>query len=246
MTDIAIIAGTGFESLPELTLETELECETRWGPPSAPLQHGRLDGHSVWFLSRHGHDHGLAPHAINYRANLQALADQGVTRVLAVYTTGGIAAELAPGSFVVPHDLVDYTWGREHSFSTPGNVLHEDMSEPWDPALRAALIAAGRQVLGPDGALFDRGVYAATQGPRLETPAEINRLERDGCTVVGMTGMPETGLARELGMAMAAIALVVNPAAGRGAISMAEIEAVAGQGRTRLLRILAAVVAELS
>lgn len=247
MSRIAIIAGSGFEALPELEIRREQKVETPWGSPSSPLQYGDLDGQPVWFLSRHGHDHGLAPHAVNYRANLQALADQGVEQVLAVYTTGGIDAELTPGSFVVPHDLVDYSWGREHSFSTPGNVIHVDMTDPYDAAIRRALIDAAQDVLDPDeGPIFERGVYGCTQGPRLETPAEIDRMERDGCTVVGMTGMPEAGLARELGLALGGIALVVNPAAGRGGISMDEIQAVAAAGRQRLLTVLAAAIARLS
>lgn len=241
MTDLAIIAGSSFEQLPELKLERELRPPTPWGEPASSLQFGGLDGSPVWFLSRHGHDHGLAPHAVNYRANLQALADQGVRRILALYTVGAIPEAMKPGSLVVPHDLVDYTWGREHSFSTPGNVLHVEMSEPFSDPLRLALLQGAHTVCAgaTDPAVFDAGVYACTQGPRLETAAEIDRLERDGCDIVGMTAMPEVGLARELDIEIAGIGLVVNPAAGRGDISMDEIQAVAAAGRARLLKVLA-------
>lgn len=238
-----IIAGTGFDRLDELELEDELLPETPWGTPTAPVQRGRLGGVSVLFLSRHGHGHEYAPHAVNYRANLQALADAGATEILAVYTVGGISADLEPGSLVVPHDLVDYTWGREHSFSTVDRVIHVEFTEPYDAGLRKRLVAAARASTQPgQPPVVDGGVYGCTQGPRLETAAEIDRMERDGCTVVGMTGMPEAGLARELGLPLAGIALVVNPAAGRGGISMAEIEAVAEAGRARIVQVLAAAL----
>ena len=244
MQRIGIIAGSGFDRLTELDVEREFLPETPWGMPSAPLQQGRLGDAPVLFLSRHGHGHAYAPHAINYRANVQALADAGADAVLAVYTVGGISRRLAPGTLVVPHDIVDYSWGREHSFSTQGRVIHVDFSEPFDGALRAELVGRSREVAAPgDAPVVDGGVYACSQGPRLETAAEIDRMERDGCTVVGMTGMPEAGLARELGLPLAGIALVVNPAAGRGGISMEEITAVAAAGRTRIVRILAAVAA---
>lgn len=243
MGRMAIIAGTGFDQLDELHLEEELSESTPWGAPAAPVQRGRLGGAPVLFLSRHGHQHQFAPHAVNYRANLQALQDAGTTGILAVYTVGGIDAALVPGSLVVPHDLIDYTWGRESSFSTEGNVIHVDMTEPFDATLRARLLAAGREVVGAgEPPVVDGGVYACTQGPRLESPAEVDRLERDGCTVVGMTGMPEAALARELDLPIAAIALVVNPAAGRGGISLDAMAKVAAAGRERIIRILAAAV----
>lgn len=241
---VAIIAGSGFDRLPELELVGEFLPDTPWGQPSAPIQQGRLGGAPVLFLSRHGHRHEYAPHAVNYRANIQALKDAGATAVLAVYTVGGISGALTPGTLVVPHDLVDYTSGREHSFSTVGRVIHVDFSEPFDGTLRQRLLTAARETTeAGEPPVADGGVYGATQGPRLETPAEIDRMERDGCTVVGMTGMPEAVLARELGLPLAGIALVVNPAAGRGGISMEEIAAVAAAGRERILRILTSVVA---
>lgn len=240
---MAIIAGTGFDQLGELTVDESFWPDTPWGRPAAPLQRGHLGGSPVLFLARHGHDHGHAPHAINYRANLQALADAGATGILAVYTVGGISRDLVPGSLVVAHDLVDYSWGREASFSVAGNVIHVEFTEPYDAALRARLVRAAReQTAADEPPVVDGGVYGCTQGPRLESAAEIDRMERDGCTVVGMTGMPEAGLARELGLPMAGISLVVNPAAGRGGISFDEMQVVAAAGRARIVRILAAAV----
>lgn len=243
MDRMAIIAGTGFDQLDELILEDEIMDDTPWGAPAAPVQRGQLGAAPVLFLSRHGHQHQFAPHAVNYRANLQALKDAGAAGILAVYTVGGIDADLQPGSLVVPHDLIDYTWGRESSFSTEGNVIHVDMTDPFDAALRGRLLAAGRALQGADEPpVVDGGVYACTQGPRLESPAEVDRLERDGCTVVGMTGMPEAALARELDLPIAAIAMVVNPAAGRGGISLEAMAKVAAAGRARIIRILAAAL----
>lgn len=243
MGRLAIIAGTGFDQLDELMLEDELTATTPWGDPAAPVQRGRLGSAPVLFLSRHGHQHQFAPHAVNYRANLQALKDAGASGILAVYTVGGIDAALVPGTLVVPHDLIDYTWGRPSTFSTEGHVIHVDMTAPFDAALRGRLLKAGRE-LADDGELplVDGGVYACTQGPRLETPAEVDRLQRDGCSIVGMTGMPEAALARELELPIAAIAMVVNPAAGRGGISLELMAEVAAAGRARIIRILAAAL----
>jgi 5'-deoxy-5'-methylthioadenosine phosphorylase len=241
---IGIIAGTGFDTLAELQLHSESHGTTPWGKASAPIQIGTLHGADVLFLSRHGHGHGLAPHEINYRANLAALRDAGASALLAVYTVGGITQDvIRPGTLAVPDQIIDYTWGREHTFSQPGDVLHVDFTEPFDAELRAQLVRAARAE-GGEGAppVVDGGVYGAVQGPRLETAAEIDRMERDGCNLVGMTGMPEVSLARELGMRIAGIGLVVNPAAGRGVISMEEIRSTAAQGRARILAALARVV----
>lgn len=244
MTMFGIIAGTGFETLDELDLKSERKAPSAWGPPSAPVQVGTLSGTEVLFLSRHGLKHEFAPHEVNYRANIAALKDAGANAIFAVYTVGGITEPVrAPGTVVVPHDIVDYTWGRKHSFSMPGEVIHAEFGEPFDAALRARLVTAAREVsTEQDAPVVDGGVYAATQGPRLESPAEVDRLERDGCTIVGMTGMPEVGLARELELPIAGIACVVNPAAGRGAISLEEIHAAAAAGRARILQTLALAV----
>ena len=246
MTMFGIIAGTGFETLEELELLEERKAESPWGAPSAPVQVRRLAGSEVLFLSRHGLKHQFAPHEVNYRANIAALKAAGAEALYAVYTVGGITeAVRTPGTLVIPHDVVDYTWGREHSYSMTGEVIHAEFSEPFDARLRERLAAAARTVSTPEEPpVVARGVYAATQGPRLESPAEVDRLERDGCDVVGMTGMPEVGLARELELPIAGIACVVNPAAGRGAIAMDAIAAAAAAGRGRILQTLALAVRE--
>ncbi len=222
----AIIAGSGFDAADLSPLD--VSPETPWGRASAtPLATG--DG-MVLVLPRHGLPHRLAPHLINYRANLWLLHELGVDRVIALNTVGGIAASPEPGGMVVPRQLIDYTWGRESSFSDGERLLHVDFTEPYDAGLRSALLAAG------DGDICDGGVYGCTQGPRLETAAEIDRLARDGATIVGMTGMPEAALARELQMRYAALCLVVNPAAGRapGPIDHESMFAVLERGRARM------------
>lgn len=244
MTTFGIIAGTGFEKLDELDIREERKGESAWGPASSPVQFATLAGVNVLFLARHGLKHQFAPHEVNYRANIAALKAAGAEALFAVYTVGGITENvLTPGTLVIPHDVVDYTWGREHTYSMPGEVIHAEFSAPFDAALRKRLLIAARTVsTSEEPGVVDGGVYAATQGPRLESPAEIDRLERDGCDIVGMTGMPEVGLARELELPIAGIACVVNPAAGRGEISMDAIMVAAAAGRSRILQALALAV----
>jgi 5'-methylthioinosine phosphorylase len=206
---------------------------------------GTLAGRRVAFLARHGEGHALPPHRVNYRANLRALKDAGVDRVLAINAVGGIHAAMGAGHLCVPHDLVDYTWGRAHTYSDgePGSELqHVDFSEPFDRGMRAQLVGCLRRL---GYAHSDFGVYAATQGPRLETPAEIRKYERDGCDLVGMTAMPEAALARELGLRYAMLCLVVNPAAGKvdGEITMEEINRVLADGMDRVRATIAAFLA---
>ncbi len=204
---------------------------------------GELAGQPVCFLARHGHPHTIPPHRVNYRANLWALREAGVSRIIAVNAVGGIHADLPTGRFCVPDQLIDYTWGRPSSFYEDGleEVVHVDFADPYDTELRARLLPAAA-AQGVD--CRDGGVYAATQGPRLETAAEIRRLERDGADLVGMTGMPEAALARELGLAYACLALVVNPAAGKSSevITMAAIEAVVKAGMQQVRAVLREVV----
>jgi 5'-methylthioinosine phosphorylase len=243
MTVHAIIGGTGLTQLEGLTLEQELWLDTPYGTPSAAVLKGRYAGRDVLFLARHGHPHRLPPHKVNYRANLWALQQAGATDVIAVNAVGGIHAAMSSGHFCVPHQLIDYTSGREHSFFSDDleQVTHIDFSFPYSEPLRARLLAA----LSAQGcAHSDFGVYGATQGPRLETVAEITRMERDGCDIVGMTGMPEAALARELGLAYACLALVVNPAAGKSAtvITMAEIEQALADGMGKVKATLAQVL----
>ena len=216
MTTLAIIGGTGYARMQGLTVTRREMVKTPFGAPSCPLVFGELDGTPLAFLARHGSEHRIPPHRINYRANVWALKSVGIERVIAVGAVGGIAADCVTGAIVVPDQVIDYTHGRSATFYDGGDdpVRHIDFTDPYDEALRARLIEGARGVEGL--ALVERGTYGATDGPRFETAAEIRRLERDGCTVVGMTGMPEAVLARELDLAYACCAVVVNPAAGKG------------------------------
>ena len=243
MTVYAIIGGTGLTQLEGLTIRQSLPMSTPYGEPSGEVQLGEFAGREVMFLSRHGHPHRLPPHKINYRANLWALKQAGAQAILAVNAVGGIHPDMGTGHFCVPHDLVDYTSGREHTFFAEDleQVIHIDFSRPYSQVLRQRLIDA----LQAEGSTFsDFGVYGCTQGPRLETAAEIVRLERDGCDVVGMTGMPEAALARELGLNYACLALVVNPAAGKSpsVITMPEIDQALQNGMGAVKSVLARVL----
>ena len=214
--ELAIIGGTGVYKLAALQDEQALEGGTIYGEASGPVRVGQLAGRTVAFLARHGEGHSVPPHQVNYRANLQRLKDLGAQRVLAINTVGGISARMGPRVVAVPDQLIDYTWGRVSTLcEEPGTpVLHVDFGDPYTESLRQAVLEAGRRASVP---LVDGGCYGATQGPRLETKAEIARMRRDGCELVGMTGMPEAGLARELGLDYACLALVANWAAGCGA-----------------------------
>ncbi|WP_263264943.1 S-methyl-5'-thioinosine phosphorylase [Pseudomonas sp. RIT-PI-S] len=243
MTTYAIIGGTGLTQLDGLEIRRSVDIETPYGAPSAPVLVGEYAGREVLFLARHGHPHRFPPHKVNYRANLWALKQAGAQAVLAVNAVGGIHPAMGTGHLCVPHQLVDYTSGREHTFFADDldQVTHIDFSYPYSEPLRQQLIAA----LAAEGyAGSDFGVYGCTQGPRLETVAEIARMERDGCDIVGMTGMPEAALAREIDLAYACLALVVNPAAGKSTdvITMAEIEAALHQGIGKVRNVLARVL----
>lgn len=222
---LAIIGGTGLTSYPLLTVTEREVLDTPYGEPSAPLLYGELNGKPVVFLARHGEQHTIPPHRINYRANLWALRHSGAEQVIAVAAVGGISPDMPPGRLAFPDQIIDYTWSRGQTFFEDDltQVTHIDFTRPYCPALREKLIQAARQQ-GLDAK--EDGTYGATQGPRLETAAEILRLERDGCHMVGMTGMPEAALARELGLCYAACAVSANWAAGKapGEITMAAIE----------------------
>ncbi|MEK6748591.1 MAG: S-methyl-5'-thioinosine phosphorylase [Pseudomonadota bacterium] len=225
MAEIAIIGGTGLTSLHNLKILRREVVHTPYGEPSGPLVYGSLADKQVVFLPRHGPGHTIPPHKINYRANVYALKEVGVKKVIAVAAVGGIHADLTPGRLVVPDQIIDYTWGRGTTFFEDSlkQVVHIDFTTPYCEELRQVLLQASGQ-LGLNTA--PRGIYAATQGPRLETAAEINRLERDGCDIVGMTGMPEAALARELALCYATCAVIANMGAGRGdqALTMEQIE----------------------
>lgn len=238
---IAVIGGSGLSQLASLEVTQRKVVRTPYGEPSGALTFGRLRGRELVFLARHGYGHTVAPHEVNYRANLWALKEQQVEGVVSIASVGGIRRDLGPGTLIVPDQIVDYTWGRRHTFfegaGTP--VTHVDFTEPYTQALRQRILAAA-QACGER--IVDGGVYAATQGPRLESAAEINRLERDGADIVGMTGMPEAALARELGLDYAAIAVSANYAAGRSdsahAIALDRIEAVLSEAMGRVRRII--------
>lgn len=243
MTDLAIIGGTGLTRLQQLAIERREVMHTPYGEPSGALTFGVMCGRDVAFLPRHGYGHTIPPHMVNYRANLWALKEQGIKRVIAVCAVGGIRSDLVPSSIVIPDQIIDYTWSRNHTFfeSDLSEVTHIDFTEPYCPEMRAQLLdAAGRT--GVEA--IASGTYGASQGPRLETASEIDRMERDGCHMVGMTGMPEAALARELDLCYAAIAVPSNPAAGRGigAISMEEIEQNLAIGMKKVRAILEEVI----
>jgi 5'-methylthioadenosine phosphorylase len=212
---LAIIGGSGLTQLASLEVTFRKAARTPYGEPSGALTFGKLRGRDVAFLARHGYGHTIPPHEVNYRANIWALREEGAAEIVSVASVGGIRADLGPGTLVIPHQIIDYTWGRRSTFFEGGDVpvSHVDFTRPYSEPLRQKLLAAARASGEP---LLDGAVYAATQGPRLETAAEIDRLERDGADVVGMTGMPEAALARELDLPYATIAVVVNHAAGRG------------------------------
>lgn len=241
---VAIIGGSGMQTLPGLRLREVMPAATPWGAASAPVQRGTLDGTEVLFLPRHGGVRAIPPHKVNYRANIAALAAAGARQVFAFNAVGGIGADFATGALVVPDQIIDYTRGREPSFweDASGEPLHVDFTEPYDRGARQCLLL-GAQVAGV--AVIPRGVYAAMQGPRLESAAEIRRLQRDGCDLVGMTAMPEAALAREKNLPYASLALVVNAAAGISsvAITLDAIRAVMEHEIPRAVRTLAAAAA---
>ncbi len=210
---LAIIGGSGVGQLFDGADRSRRIVRTPWGDPSAPLVLAQIQGVPILFLARHGAGHIHPPHRINYRANIHALREAGATRIIALASVGGIAPEAAPGALIVPKQIIDYTWGRESTYfdGADKQVKHIDFTHPYDAELRTLLLEAAQAVTEP---VFDGGVYATSQGPRLETAAEIERMRRDGATIVGMTGMPEASLAREAGLAYAHLCFVVNWAAG--------------------------------
>ena len=238
---LAIIGGSGLTKLGNMEVTQRKVVRTPYGEPSGAITLGRIGACKVLFLARHGYGHTIPPHQVNYRANLWALKETGAVSVISVASVGGIRKEFGPGVLALPHQIIDYTWGRTCTFfegpATPVN--HIDFTEPYTAALRARVAAAAK---GCGERIVEQGVYAATQGPRLETAAEITRLERDGADLVGMTGMPEASLARELALEYAAINVVANYAAGRGdsehAIPLDKIGVVLEESMGRVRRII--------
>ncbi|MBS1228788.1 MAG: purine nucleoside phosphorylase [Proteobacteria bacterium] len=242
---LAVIGGSGLTQLANLDVSHREVLRTPYGEPSGAVTFGQICGRPVAFLARHGYGHTIPPHEVNYRANLWALAQRGVVAIISVASVGSIRADLKPGDIVIPHQIIDYTWGRKSTFHEGPDctLTHIDFTEPYDRALREKLIGAAAAA---GIAVSERSVYAATQGPRLETAAEINRFERDGADVVGMTGMPEAALARELAVPYAAISVVANYAAGRAdsseGISFESIQGVLVESMGRVRTIIETLV----
>ena len=245
---LAIIGGTGLTDLANLQITRREVVRTPYGEPSGHLTFGHIAQGAakaeVIFLARHGYGHTIPPHEVNYRANIWALESVGVTRVLAVNSVGGVSAEMGPGVIAVPDQLIDYTWGRKHTlFEGDAPVTHIDFTFPYCNRARQLYLDAAKAV---GIVVVDHGVLGVTQGPRLETQAEVNRLERDGCTMVGMTTLPEASLAREMGLSYATLALSMNHAAGRGSsaegIKLEDADAVLKVGMEKVRTILAKAV----
>jgi 5'-methylthioinosine phosphorylase len=243
MVDIAIIGGTGLNSISELQITHREMIQTPYGTPSAPAVFGKVGGREVVFLARHGSGHTIPPHKVNYRANIWALKTIGVGNVIAVAAVGGVTPRMAPATLAFPDQIIDYTWSRENTFYEENltSVTHIDFTYPYCPELRGHLVEAATAI-GLNAC--DGGTYGATQGPRLETAAEILRLEKDGCDMVGMTGMPEAALAREAELCYATCAVVANWAAGKapGVITMDEIELNLKAGMSNVISLLEQVL----
>lgn len=242
---LAIIGGSGLTQLANLEITARQIVRTPYGEPSGPLMFGRIKHCDIAFLARHGYGHTLAPHEINYRANLWALQAKGIKRIVAVCTVGGITASHPGGSIALPDQIIDYTWGRKSTYfeGSEQPVTHIDFTHPYDEETRRLCVAAARSA---GVKITEGGTYAATQGPRLETKAEVDRMERDGASMVGMTGMPEAALARELGIPYAVLAVVVNSAAGRresaGGIHMKDIAKVQEETMAKVRSIVTELV----
>lgn len=238
---LAIITGSGFYGLDDLHDPQPRTASTPWG--SVTVTEGRWrDTTPVLFLARHGEEHSVAPHLINYRANVAALHELGASAIVATAVSGGIADDLDSGALVAIDDFLDLTSGRPKTFfDEPGTVQHTDVSEPYDPALRKLLLesAAGAGLPMRDG-----GVYCATNGPRFETRAEIAMMRAVGGDLVGMTGCPEVVLANELGIPYAALGVISNRAVGLASVelSLDEIWRVLEEAKPKVEAIIGGVI----
>jgi len=242
---LAIIGGRGLTQLANLEITHRQVMRTPYGEPSGAFTFGILNRHEVIFLARHGHGYTIPPHLVNYRANLWALQEQGVTEVISIATVGGIRADLTPGTIVLPDQIIDYTHSRDSTFFDKRDVRYTNanFALPYSTGLRTRILRSASLINQP---CADSGVYAAIQGPRLDSIAEVNRYERDGADMIGMTGMPEASLAKELELHYACIGVVTNYAAGRGnsmtGINMEAINTTASEAMVRVRSILECVV----
>lgn len=240
---LAVIGGTGLTTLENLKIIRREVVQTPYGEPSAPLAHGEIDGKEILFLPRHGYGHVIPPHKINYRANIWALKDAGATDIVAVAAVGGIRNDMQPKKIAVPDQIIDYTWSRVNTFFEEGlsQVTHIDFTYPYCKELRDTLIES---CLALNIDVATRATYAATQGPRLESAAEIKKLEKDGCDIVGMTGMPEAALAKELELCYSCLAVVANLAAGKSQemLTMEMIEENLNTGMENVRKIIANLI----
>ena len=243
MTKLAIIGGTGLTSIDEMQIVSNETIATPYGAPSSSLVTGKLANKEIIFLARHGNDHTIPPHKINYRSNIWALKSVGVTDVIAVAAVGGIHEDIPPGRIAIPDQIIDYTYSRKHTYfeDNLSEVTHIDFTHPYNEQLRQKLLQA---VIDCNLDAYNEGVYGATQGPRLETAAEIRRMQIDGCDMVGMTGMPEASLSKELGLNYACCALSVNWAAGKGKseITIQEIEQAIEVGMVSVKELLVSLL----
>ena len=248
MSKIGIIGGSGLGEIENLDVTHREMVNTPYGSPSCPVVFGHMCDHEIVFIPRHGIGHTIAPHSINYRANIWALKKQDVTHVIAINAVGGITENMSPLKLVFPHQIIDYTHSRQHTYfdESEGKVTHVDFTNPYNNTLRKILTGVAEKSNIQHEA---QAVYGATQGPRLETAAEINRMQNDGCDIVGMTGMPEAALARELELEYASCSIVVNWAAGKGSeqvVSMEEIEKNLKKGLSSVHDLLTQALPELT
>ncbi len=238
---IGIIGGTAIKDIPQLLNVSQVSISTPFGKTSSEITQGMLNQKRIVFISRHGIGHKIPPHLINYRANIWALKKAGADKIISIASVGSIRNDISPGDLVVPNQIIDYTWGREHTFFDQEFTIanHIDFTQPYDQKVRQSII---KSAASSNQKIIDGGTMGVTQGPRLETAAEINRMKIDGCDLVGMTGMPEAALARELGIPYACLAVVVNWAAGvsKNEISLSDIEKVLAETAGSIEEILVA------
>ena len=246
---LAVIGGSALDGLPQFGQPRQQNISTAWAAEPVTVLLYDTPGGPLALLPRHGKHHAVPPHRINYRANIAALAESGVGEIIAINAVGGIHARAAPGSIILPTQLIDYTWGRAGTFFEEDleQVVHADFTEPFSTGLRQRLLAAVyhcAERTADRRTVLQHGTYGCTQGPRLETAAEIRRLQQDGCDMVGMTAMPEAVLAREQAMDYAMLALTVNWAAGvvPQTITMEQIRAVVAEGAGFLRQVITRLV----